>query len=101
MTRNSLAQEKIYTNKLISRSQNDNLELSKSIQRTIDQPLNEDLKDALIEEKPEQNDEIDEEEFYYKLHRGLVKIQAMIRGYLQRKKVENLLSKKTKFLKNY
>lgn len=52
------------------------------MQRTIDQPMNEDLKEALTEEKPEP--EIDEEEFFYRLHTGLVKIQAQVRGFLAR-----------------
>ena len=59
--------------------------------------MNEDLKDALIEEKPEE--ELDENEFYYRMHTGLVKIQALVRGFLARKKFQHLFSKKLKFLK--
>lgn len=85
-----------YKNEILSRSQNDDLAKKNSVQRTIDQPMNEDLKDALIEEeKPEEG--MDENEFYYRMHTGLVKIQALVRGFLVRFNIEHLFSRK-KFL---
>jgi len=46
--------------------------------------MNEDLEDAM-------NQDGREEELYYRLHRGLVKIQACWRGYIGRKRVKKLL----------
>jgi hypothetical protein len=54
--------------------------------------LNEDLEEAMNNVTPSKQPNADlQEELYYRLHKGLVKIQACFRGHLARMHVANIL----------
>jgi hypothetical protein len=85
-TRNSLSKSKMLSEDIPGSRRADEGPL-KANQTALDQPLNEDLKEAMKDD--------DEEEFFYRLHTGLVKIQAQVRGYLTRKRLPKVFKKAT------